>query len=369
MRVPFVDLKAQYQSHRDQIDAAIAAVIDASAYVGGEFVRTFENQFAAACGTTFCVGCGNGTDAIYVVLRMLGIGAGDEVITTAMSWISTSETISQAGATPTFVDVDRFYGIDASLIESRITPRTRAIIPVHLYGQPADMDGILAIAVKHRLTVIEDCAQAHLATLHGRGVGKFGVAGTFSFYPGKNLGAYGDAGAIVTSDPQLAERARMYANHGALAKHEHTIEGINSRLDGLQAAVLAAKLGRLREWTDRRIAVAAMYTERLRDVPEIATPLVRPGAAHVYHLYVVQASERERLREYLRNLGVETQIHYPRPLPYLPCYSRLGASARDFPAAAMMQPKILSLPMYAELTEKQIDYVTTNIRRFYRSVS
>lgn len=161
----------------------------------------------------------------------------------------------------------------------------------------------------------------------------------------------------------------MYANHGALAKHEHTIEGINSRLDGLQAAVLAAKLGRLREWTDRRIAVAAMYTERLRDVPEIATPLVRPGAAHVYHLYVVQASERERLREYLRNLGVETQIHYPRPLPYLPCYSRLGASARDFPAAAMMQPKILSLPMYAELTEKQIDYVTTNIRRFYRSVS
>jgi dTDP-4-amino-4,6-dideoxygalactose transaminase len=368
MRVPFVDLKAQYQSHRDQIDAAIAAVIDASAYVGGEFVRTFEGQFAAACGTRFCIGCGNGTDAIYVTLRMLGIGAGDEVITTAMTWISTSETISQAGATPVFIDVDRFYGIDASLIESRVTPRTRAIIPVHLYGQPADMDAIVAIAAKHRLAVIEDCAQAHLATLNGRGVGTFGVAGTFSFYPGKNLGAYGDAGAIVTSDAQLAERTRMYANHGALVKHEHVIEGLNSRLDGLQAAILAAKLGRLREWTDRRSAAAAMYTERLRDIPEIATPQVRAGAAHVYHLYVVQACERERLREHLRTLGIETQVHYPRPLPFLPCYSRLGASVTDFPTAATMQSKILSLPMYAELTERQIDHVTGSIRRFYRSV-
>ena len=367
MRVPFVDLKAQYQSHREQIDAAIAAVIDASAYVGGEFVRTFEGQFAAACGTTFCIGCGNGTDAIYVVLRMLGVGVGDEVITTAMSWISTSETISQAGATPVFVDVDRFYGIDASLIESRVTRRTRAIIPVHLYGQPADMDPIVAIAAKHDLLVIEDCAQAHLATLNGRGVGTFGVAGTFSFYPAKNLGAYGDAGAIVTSDAQLAERARMYANHGGLVKHEHVIEGLNSRLDGLQAAILTAKLARLREWTDRRSAVAAMYTERLRDVAEVATPQVRAGAAHVYHLYVVQACERERLREHLRSLGIETQIHYPRPLPFLPCYSPLAASAVDFPTAAMMQSKILSLPMYAELTERQIDHVTSSIRGFYRS--
>jgi dTDP-4-amino-4,6-dideoxygalactose transaminase len=368
MRVPLVDLKAQYRAHREQIDAAIAAVIDTSAYIGGEFVRSFESQFAAACGTTFCVGCGNGTDAIYVILRMLGIGPGDEVITTAMSWISTSETISQAGATPVFVDVDSCYGIDAGLIESRITARTRAIIPVHLYGQAADMGPITAIAAKHGLVVIEDCAQAHLATLHGRGVGTFGVAGTFSFYPGKNLGAYGDAGAIVTSDSQLAERARMYANHGALVKHEHAIEGINSRLDGLQAAILAAKLARLREWTERRGAVATMYTQRLQDVPEVATPQVRAGAQHVYHLYVVQAQERERLREHLRSHGIETQIHYPRPLPFLPCYSRLGARADDFPAAAALQSRILSLPMYAELTEAQIDHVTGSIRQFYRSV-
>lgn len=365
MKVPFVDLGAQYRAHRSEIDAAIAGVIASSAYIGGEHVRAFESAFRQFAGTTEVVGCANGTDALYVVMRMLGIGPGDEVVTTAMSWISTSETITQTGATPVFVDVDEYYGLDSARLEAHITSRTRAIIPVHLYGQPAAMLEIMAVAAAHRIPIIEDCAQAHLATIAGRVVGTMGVAGTYSFYPGKNLGAYGDAGAIVTSDADLALRCRRYANHGALVKHEHDIEGINSRLDGLQAAILSAKLPHLARWTDARRRIAARYARGLDDVDGIELPAARPEASHVHHVYVVRAERREALRERLKAAGVETQVHYPRPLPFLPCYARLGATPKDFPRAASLQPRIVSLPMYAELTDAQIDHVCDVVRDFY----
>jgi dTDP-4-amino-4,6-dideoxygalactose transaminase len=364
-RIPFVDLHAQYLAHRSEIDAAIQSVIAQSAYIGGAHVRAFEQAFAAATGRRHCVSCGNGTDAIYVLLRMLGIGPGDEVVTGAISWISTSETISQAGATPVFVDMDPCFGLDAQRLEAAITPRTRAIIPVHLYGQCADMGAILEIAARHGLHVIEDCAQAHLATHAGREAGSMGIAGTFSFYPGKNLGAYGDAGAIVTDDEHLARRCRAYANHGALVKHQHEMEGINSRLDGLQAAILSAKLPHLREWTRRRQAVARAYDEALAGIEGVEMPRRRPDTEHVFHLYVIRTRRRDDLRQYLSERGIESQVHYPTALPLLPAYRRLGHVPEDFPLAHAAQSELLSLPMYAELPLAAVREVADAIREFH----
>jgi dTDP-4-amino-4,6-dideoxygalactose transaminase len=365
MKVPFVDLGAQYQAHKAEFDAAFAEVIERTAFIGGEPVKRFERDYAEAYGTRHCVSCANGTDAIYVALKMLGIGAGDEVITTACSWISTSETISQTGARPVFVDIDDYFVIDTDLIERAITPRTKAIIPVHLYGQAAPLAPLEAIARRHNLHLIEDCAQAHFATWDGRRVGTVGAVGTFSFYPGKNLGAYGDAGALITSDDDLARRCRMYANHGALVKHEHEIEGINSRLDGLQAALLSKKLPHVAEWTRARQRIAARYDELLADVPGVTTPKVRKGATHVFHLYVVRASNRDALRQRLAERGIEVAIHYPRPLPFLPAYARLGYAPADFPKAVAAQGEILSLPIYPEMSTAMIDYVAGTIREFY----
>ena len=356
-QIPLVDLYAQYLSIRTTIDAAIRRVIESSAFVGGIPVREFESAYAADYGTRHCVSVANGTDALYIVLKMLGIGPGDEVITTAHSWISTSETVSQCGARPVFVDVDPYYTIDAELIEQAITSRTRAIIPVHLFGQPADMTRIMAIARQHGLQVIEDCAQAHYATWRGQRVGTFGAAGTFSFYPGKNLGAYGDAGAIITDDDELATRMRMYANHGALRKHEHFMEGINSRLDGLQAAILAAKLPHIHDWTARRQQVASWYDELLGNLEGVSTPRVREGASHVYHLYVVQVAERDRVAAQLAQQGVHTAVHYPVPLPLMEAYRYLGGRAEQVPRAAHNAARILSLPIYPELTRSQVEFV------------
>lgn len=366
-RIPFVDLRAQYLAHRQEFDSAIQAVIDRCAFVGGYFPRKFEDEFAATCGVSHCVGCANGTDAIFVVLKMLGLGGGDEVITTSMSWIATSETISLTGATPVFVDVDDCFGIDARAIEQHISSRTRAIVPVHLYGQPADMGGVMRIAQSHGLHVVEDCAQAHLATLNGQPVGTFGVAGTFSFFPGKNLGAYGDAGAIISNDATLADRCRTFANHGARVKHEHIMEGINSRLDGLQAALLSAKLRHLPAWTARRREIAARYDMLLADLPQVRTPRRRAGATHSFHLYVIETEERDALRDYLSARAIETQVHYPTPLPFLPAYSHLGHSRGDFPVAAHLQSRILSLPIYPEMEEWQIERVARAIRDFHET--
>ena len=365
MRVPFVDLKAQYEAHKTEIDAAMRAVIEATAFVGGKFVKDFEDDYARAYGVKHCISCANGTDAIYIVLKMLGIGPGDEVITTAASWISTSETVGQTGATPVFVDVDEHSNIDPEKIERAITPRTRALLPVHLYGQAARMDAIADIAKRHELLLIEDCAQAHFSTFGGKKVGTFGIAGTFSFYPGKNLGAYGDAGAVITDDDDLARKLRMYANHGQLKKHEHEIEGINSRLDCIQAAVLRAKLPHLAEWTRKRQANAARYTEKLAKIPQVTVPKVASGSTHVYHLYVVRAPRRDALREFLQERGIETGIHYPTALPFLAAYRARGFKHDEFPTAFRNQSEIVSLPMYAELTDAMIDHVVDSIGAFF----
>jgi dTDP-4-amino-4,6-dideoxygalactose transaminase len=365
VKVPFVDLKAQYEAHKSELDAAIRGVLEATAFVGGKFVKDFEDDYARALGVRHCISCANGTDAIYIVLRMLGIGPGDEVITTAASWISTSETIGQTGATPVFVDVDEYYNIDPAAIERAITPRTRALLPVHLYGQAARMDAIVDIARRHKLLLIEDCAQAHLATHGGTKAGTFGIAGTFSFYPGKNLGAYGDAGAIITNDDELAKKTRMYANHGALKKHEHEMEGVNSRLDGIQAAVLRAKLPHLEEWTRRRRTIASWYDAKLAPIAQVKLPACAPQSTHVYHLYVVRVPDREPLREFLHERGIETGIHYPTALPFLQAYRGRGHKPEDFPGAYRNQSQILSLPMYAELSESMVDHVVDSIAAFF----
>ena len=363
--VPFADLHAQYLSIKPGIDAAIADVIRNSAFIRGAHVERFEAEFAAAMGVKHCVSCANGTDSLYVAMHALGVQAGDEVIAPAHSWISTTETITQAGGKVVFCDTDRdTFTIDAAKIESLITPRTVGIIPVHLYGQPAEMDTIMALAAKHKLWVLEDCAQAHLATFKGRVVGTFGNAASYSFYPGKNLGAMGDAGAVVTNDLALSQRMAMFARHGGLKKGDHQIEGINSRLDGLQAAVLSVKLPHLAHWTQRRQEVAAEYNRLLADIPGLSLPQVAAGREHVYHLYVVRHEQRDALAKHLNEHGIQTVINYPVALPFVPAYARLGHTPADFPNAHHNQSRILSLPIFPEITSEQMQAVAAAVRSF-----
>jgi len=357
MNVPFVDLKKQYLSIRNEIDAAIQGVISNTAFIGGSAVKQFEHAFAEFVGTKYAVGCANGTDSMEMLLRAFGIGHGDEVIVPANSWISTSEVVSTAGATPIFVDVHPiYYTIDVDKIEQAITENTRAIIPVHLYGLPAEMDEIMALADKHNLIVIEDCAQAHGAEYRGRKVGTIGDAGSFSFYPGKNLGAYGDAGGIVTDNEDVDRTCRMIRNHGQLQKHDHQIEGRNSRMDGLQAAILNVKLGYLTRWTAARRENAEIYLELLKD-SGLQIPRAPGYSKHVYHLFVVQTAERAELQNRLNDAGVQTGIHYPTALPLVPAYQSRGYVESDIPVSAKAMHRILSLPMFAELTREQIEHV------------
>ncbi len=366
MNVPFVDLKNQYHTIKDKIDAAIKDVIQETAFIGGKYVVAFEEKFAAKYDVRNCVSTANGTDSLYIIMKSLGIGAGDEVITVANSWISSSETITQCGAQPVFVDIDPvFYTIDENGIEEKITDRTKAIIPVHLYGQMCNMEKIMAIANKHGLYVIEDCAQSHFSVYKSRLAGTIGTAGSFSFYPGKNLGAYGDAGALITNNDELAIRCKMYARHGALKKHEHQMEGINSRLDGLQAAILSVKLDHIAEWTEKRIELASYYTKQFQNSKHVITPAVRPDTRHTFHLYVIRVKNREQLQQYLKEKGVETAIHYPAPLPFLPAYAYLKHTADDFPVSFSYKEEILSLPLYPELTHAEIDYIVAAVNDFY----
>lgn len=370
MKIPFVDLHAQYLTIKPEIDAAMAAVISETAFVRGKYVAAFEEAWAQAAGARYCVSCANGTDAIFISLKMLGIGPGDEIITTANSWIATSETITLTGATPIFVDLeDDYYCLDPSLIEQKITPRTKAIVPVHLLGQPAAMDQMMAIAQRHNLYVVEDCAQAHLADFRGQRIGLIGHAGTFSFYPGKNLGAYGDAGAIITNDEELALRCRMFANHGAdrTNKHDHQMEGICSRMDGLQAAILSAKLPHLHQWTEARRSAADRYDALLADLPGLILPKRREGAGHVFHVYCIRTPRRDELQQALKNAGVDTTRHYPTPLPLLTAYKRFNHTPADFPVAAQHAKEILSLPLFPEITEAQQAYVASVIKDFLAS--
>jgi dTDP-4-amino-4,6-dideoxygalactose transaminase len=364
MKIPFVDLHAQYLSIKDEIDEAIAKVIAESAYIRGRQVDAFEQAWAKTLGVQRCVSSANGTDAIYIALRALGLRHGDEVITSAHSWISTSETITQAGGRVVFCDTDEdTFTIDPLDIERKITPATVGIIPVHLYGQPADMEVIMAIAKKHNLWVIEDCAQAHLARYHGELVGTFGNVATFSFYPGKNLGAYGDAGCVVTNDDRLADWMATFARHGG--KGDHVMEGINSRMDGLQAAILNAKLPYLPAWTAARRDVAARYDALLGDVGDVITPKAVRGRDHVYHLYVVRTENRDALRKHLSEAGISTVLNYPKALPFYPAYSYLGHVPKDFPVSCFNQSRILSLPIYPEMGTEMIDYVVKCIDGFF----
>ncbi len=365
MNVPFVDLKAQYKSLKPEIDAAIQSIIDNTAFVGGKAVETFEQAYAAKFGVKHCVGCANGTDAIFITLKALGVGPGDEVITAANTFIATSETITQAGARPVFVDVDPYFHIDPAKIEAKITRKTKAVIPVHLYGQAAGIEAVKKVCDAHGLPLVEDCAQSHFATFDGRKTGTFGVAGTFSFYPGKNLGAYGDAGAIITNDDALARKARLFASHGSLTKHLHEIEGINSRIDGLQAAVLSVKLKHIDDWNKARNAHGLKYNALLAGLPAVKTPALRDKAFHIFHVYALLAPRRDQLAEHLKSKGISTGIHYASALPFMPAYGYLNHKPSDFPVAHKNQDELLSLPMYPELTDEQIEYTVQAIKEFY----
>jgi dTDP-4-amino-4,6-dideoxygalactose transaminase len=363
--IPFVDLYAQYKTIQDEIDFVISDVIRNSLFIRGPYVDKFEQLFAELLGRQHCISCANGTDSLYIAMVALGVKQGDEVIAPAHSWISTTETITQAGAKVIFCDTDEdTFTISVESIEEKITSNTVGIIPVHLYGQPADMDAIMAIAKKHNLWVLEDCAQAHLARYKGRLVGTFGNVGSFSFYPGKNLGAMGDAGALVTNDSALAEKMAMFARHGGLTKGDHRIEGVNSRMDGLQAAILSVKLPHLPKWTRQRQAHANKYSELLAHVDGVVAPLTCPGREHVWHLYVIKSLRRDQLARYLNSNGVQTVINYPTALPFLPAYAHLGHRPADFPVAHLNQSRILSIPIYPELTEEQIRTVASLIEDF-----
>lgn len=366
MGVPFVDLKAQYHSIKSEIDSAVGAVIAQSAFVGGTFVKEFEEAFARYCGVGHCVGVANGTDAIAVALKTLGVEPGDEVITAANTFIATSEAVTMAGARVVFVDIDpRTCNIDVARIEEKITPKTKAIIPVHLYGQPADMDPIRAIAKKHGLWVLGDAAQAHGSLYKGLPIATLADITCFSFYPGKNLGAYGDAGAIVTDNAEWAATARMVSNHGRSTKYGHEVEGVNSRLDGIQAAILNVKLGHLEAWTEARRANAYRYNALFQG-SHVVTPAELEGVRAVYHLYVVRvpAARRADLQASLKQAGIDTGIHYPIALPYLNAYRHLGHTEKEFPEALKASGEILSLPMFAELTDEQAKHVVGRLREF-----
>lgn len=360
--IPLVGLYSQYLEIKSEIDSALARVIAKSAFIGGEEVSAFESEFASYCETKACVGLANGTDAIYLTMRALGIGEGDEVITVAHTFIATTEAISLTGARPVFIDIkDDTMLMDPDQIERAITSRTKAIVPVHLYGQPCEMDAILAIARKHALTVVEDCAQAHGARWQAQRAGSIGDAATFSFYPGKNLGAFGDAGAVVSNNPDLISRIRLIANHGSSDKYTHQIEGVNSRLDGLQAAVLRVKLRHLDEWNARRRECAALYLEGLSGSP-LSTLKVHPEAEAVWHIFPVRTPERSTLQAKLSEYGVATGIHYPLPLHLQPAYRDHQLSQGSLPVTEKAASEVLSLPIYPQLTKAELSHVVTAVQ-------
>ncbi len=363
MNVPFVDLQAQYKSIKAEVDAAIARVVENASFILGREVEAFEAAFAEYTGARFCVGVNSGTAAIQLAVMACELGAGDEVIVPANTFFASAEGVSTAGSTPVFVDADPLsYNLDASKIEAALTKRTRAIMPVHLYGQAADLDPIFELAERHNLMVIEDAAQAHGSRYKGKRVGALGRAGCFSFYPGKNLGAYGEGGAVVTNDEEVARRVRLLRDHGSERKYHHEVIGYNFRLEGIQGAVLGVKLPHLDKWNGLRREHAARYNELLND-SNLTLPREMPYAEHIYHLYVVQTEARETLQKTLTESGVQTGIHYPIPVHLQPAYASLGYKAGDFPEAERQASRVLSLPMFPELTDEQIMRVAEVIQK------
>ena len=362
IQIPFVDLQAQYKTIAKEINAAIQGVLDRSDYVLGDEVRLFEEDFAKFIGATEAIGVGSGLDALELALRAYGIGPGDEVITAANTYIATVLAIIAAGARPVLADMDpSTYNISPTAIEAAITPRTRGIMPVHLYGQPADMEAILKIARKNKIIVIEDAAQAHGAMYANRRAGTWGHAAAFSFYPGKNLGAYGDGGAVTTNDPAIAEKIRQLRNYGQRVKYEHVVAGTNSRLDTIQAAILRVKLRHLDVWNAARQRHAAAYNSLLAGGPYVL-PHVAAHRTHIFHLYVIETDNRRHAQEFLSAHGIATGIHYPIPIHMQEACKDFGYSRGDFPATEAAANRILSLPMYPELTEEQLDYVASSLR-------
>jgi len=352
--IPYVDLQAQYRALKPEIDAAVLRVFEQAQFILGPAVAAFENDFAAYCHAAEAVGVNSGTSALHVALLAAGVGPGDEVITVPYTFVATVAAIEYAGALPVFVDVEPgYWTMDPAQIEAAITPRTKAIVPVHLYGQPADMDPILAIARAHGLRVIEDACQAHGSEYHGRRCGSMGDIGCFSFYPGKNLGAYGEGGAAVTNDPALAKTMRLLRAWGEETRYEHTLKAFNYRMDGVQGAVLGVKLRYLESWNEARRRHAAEYGRQLAGGPA-AVPIERPGTRHVYHVYVVRLAQRDAMRARLAEAGVQTGVHYPIPVHLQPAYRNLGYEAGDFPVSERVASEVLSLPIFPELTSEQI---------------
>ena len=355
--IPFVDLKAQYSSIKDEILTAVADVLESTQFVLGREVNTFEEEFADYCSAKHGIAVNTGTSALHLALLAAGIGPGDEVITTPFTFIATVAAIYYTGATPVFVDIDpASFTIDVTQIEEAITERTKAILPVHLYGQPADMDPLLDIARKHGLTVIEDAAQAHRAEYKGKRVGSLGDFGCFSFYPGKNLGAYGEGGMVVTNNPDYAHTVGMLRDWGQETKYHHVLKGYNYRMDGVQGAILRVKLRYLDAWTEARRTHAALYNELLVNSP-VKLPMEMPYSHHVYHVYAVRLSQRDHLQKKLNEQGIQTGIHYPIPVHLQAAYADLGYSAGDFPHSEAASNEVLSLPMYAELSKEQVEQV------------
>jgi dTDP-4-amino-4,6-dideoxygalactose transaminase len=362
--IPFVNLKAQYQSIKPEIDEAIQNVINDCAFIQGKYCQEFEKNFATVCGKPFAIGCSNGTTALELALRAYGVGIGDEVIVPSHTFIATSEVVSILGATPVFAEIEEnTYTIDPRDIEKRITSKTKAIIPVHLYGQAADMDAILEIAKKHNLAVIEDCAQAHLAEYKGKIV-PVGETGCFSFFPGKNLGAYGDAGAVVTSSPIIAQKVFETLNHGRekSEKYKHAHIGTNYRMDGIQGAVLNVKLKHLPEWTEHRQKIAKLYNDGLGNNSNIKTPFEADYSKHVYHLYIIRTPKRDELLNKLRENEVECGVHYPIPLHLQPAYKNLGYKEGDFPITEKVCKEILSLPICGSIDEESVQKVLSILK-------
>ena len=365
--IPLVDLKTQYQALKKEIDAAIQEVLDQTNFILGDAVAKFEEKFAKFCDTKYCVGVASGTDALHLALRVLGIGKDAEVIAPANTFVATIFAISYVGAHPVLVDVNpQNFHLDLNKLEEKITAKTKAIIPVHLYGRAVEMEKLMALASKYNLKIIEDACQAHGASWQGKKVGSFGILGCFSFYPGKNLGAYGDGGAIVTSEPELYEKLRMMRNTGSPQKYHHDAIGHNSRLDTLQAAVLNVKLKRLSEWNHQRLKNAKLYNQKLSTIKEVTVPEIPRDGSHVFHLYVIRVSRRDDLLKFLNDRGVGASIHYPLPIYSLKAYPHLGLTGKDFPITEQLSKEILSLPMYAELTEEQIDTIANLIKEFYQ---
>lgn len=366
MNVPFISLQKQYYSLESELRESLMRSVMEFDFIKGQPVRDFEKAFSNLLNIPHCISTGNCTDALFIALKCLGVRHGDEIITPAFSWISSSETISLCGAKPVFVDVDtQTYTLNVQQVEAKITPSVKGIIAVHLYGQAAPVLELQQLCKKHNLFLVEDCAQAHLTRDGSQYAGTFGDAAAFSFYPTKNLGAYGDAGCVVTSNDALAEKMRRFANHGALKKDDHALEGTNSRMDSIQAAILLAKLPHLDQWNKKRNSIASQYHEQLHHIHEVTLPVVRPETTHTFHLYVIQTRERDALSDFLLAKGVQTIVHYPAALPNLPAYRYLNHSPEDFPVANSLQERVLSLPLYPELTEEQVSLVCRSIKEFY----